>query len=352
MKKTALYDYHLENQAKMVEFAGYLLPIQYPTGVLKEHAIVREEVGLFDVSHMGKIWVEGEGTIDFLNYLLTNRFDTLKVNKMRYALLLNDQGGIKDDVLVYLFGPTKAMIVCNGANHQKDYDWISRHAFDSVTITDTTNEMGQVALQGPKAMELLASVMNKEEIPTSYYSFKADVQLFGHTVIVSRNGYTGEDGFEIYGNKENVLDIARHLILVGAKPCGLGARDTLRLEAEMVLYGHELDETVSPKEADLMRFVKMDKEFIGKEALANEEITRIRRSFKMLERGIARQDYKVFVGDQIVGFVTSATMLPSLKQAGGMMFIDINYSEIGQEVLIEVHNKLVKAKLVEKILER
>lgn len=352
MKKTALYDYHIENQAKMVEFAGYLLPIQYPTGVLKEHAIVREDVGLFDVSHMGKIWVEDEGTIDFLNYLLTNRFDTLKQNKMRYSLMLNEQGGIKDDVLVYLFSSTKAMIVCNGANHQKDYEWIMKQAFDNVTITDTTKDMGQIALQGPKAVELLSNVMNPEEIPTGYYSFKADVHLFGHSVILSRNGYTGEDGFEIYGSKETVLDIARQLIVSGAKPCGLGARDTLRLEADMVLYGHELDETVSPKEADLMRFVKMDKEFIGKEALNQEQATRIRRNFKMLDRGIARQDYKVVIGDQVVGFVTSATMLPTLKQAGGMMFIDVNHSDIGQEVLIEIHSKLVKAELVNKLLEK
>ncbi len=352
MKRTALYEYHIENQAKMVEFAGYLLPIQYSTGVLKEHAIVREDVGLFDVSHMGKIWVEGVGTIDFLNYLLTNRFDTLKPNKMRYALMLNDQGGIKDDVLVYLFGPTKAMIVCNGANHQKDYDWIMKQAIDNVTITDTTSDMGQIALQGPKAVELLSKVMNSEDIPTGYYSFKENVKLFGHSILLSRNGYTGEDGFEIYGSREDVLDISRQLITEGAKPCGLGARDTLRLEAEMVLYGHELDETVSPKEADLMRFVKMDKEFIGKEALENEEITRIRRNFKMLERGIARQDYKVFIDDQVVGFVTSATMLPTVKQAGGMMFIDVHHSEIGQEVFIEVHNKLVKAELVQKLLEK
>ncbi len=347
-KRTALYDTHLALGGKMVEFGGYLLPVHYRLGILGEHKKVRSEAGLFDVSHMAEIFIRGEGYIEFINHLLTNDFSNMQPGQIKYTLMLNEDGNIIDDLLVYN-NHDQVMLVCNAANHEKDLAWIKKQAPSSIEVVDHSEHIGLLALQGPHSQEIIEEFVKKEDLPEKYYTFNNEVLFNQHQVLISRTGYTGEDGFEIYCSVEDTQAIWE--ALVGTEkvtPAGLGSRDTLRLEAGLPLYGHEMSETINPFEAGLKLFVKMNKEtFIGKEALLNKTISKTRVGLKLIDRGIAREGAEIYIDDQKIGVVTSGSQLPYLNYAGAMALIDEKYSTIGQEVIVDVRGRKLKAEIIQ-----
>lgn len=347
-KRTPLYQFHLDHDGKMVEFGGYLLPVNYPTGINTEHKIVREEAGLFDVSHMAEIHLKGPQVLEFLNHLLSNDFSNMEEGQIKYTLMLNHDGGIIDDLLVY-YSKDHVMLVCNAGNHEKDYNWIKENLVEGIELIDYSNETSLLALQGPKAIEAINHLIDKALIPEKYYTFKNNIEVCGYETLISRTGYTGEDGIEIYCPNEAVTIIAEELLNTGLVTlCGLGARDTLRLEAGMPLYGHEMDESTTPYQTSLGFFVKMKKEnFIGKDALLKDPKDKKRVGLRMIDRGIARQNCDVYVDDKKVGIVTSGTQLPYVGYAGAMAILDKEYSELGKEVIVDVRGRKVKAEIIE-----
>ena len=253
--KTPLYEAHVKAGGKIVPFGGYLLPVQYKEGVIKEHMAVRTQAGLFDVSHMGEILCQGKDALANLQMMLTNNFDNLTDGQARYSPMCNEQGGTVDDLIVYKKGEEDYFIVVNAANKDKDYQWMLDHQFGEVTFTDVSDQYAQLALQGPKAMEILRKIAPEENIPKKYYHAVFDTEAAGIPCIISKTGYTGEDGVEIYLDSARAQEMWDALLEAGKEegliPCGLGARDTLRMEAAMPLYGHEMDEQVTPLEAGL-----------------------------------------------------------------------------------------------------
>jgi len=273
-RKTPLYDLHVAEGGKIVPFAGYLLPVQYGTGVIQEHMAVRQKAGLFDVSHMGEILFTGPTALDSLNHLLTNDYRNMPVNKVRYGVMCNAQGGTIDDLVVYKFGEESYLAVVNAANREKDYAHMAANVLEGTQCRDISDTVAQLALQGPKAPAILKKLLPEDQIPKGYYTALPNVDLQGIKCLISRTGYTGELGYEIYTSNEDAPKLWKLLREAGEEfgliPCGLGARDTLRLEAAMPLYGHEMDETITPLEAGLDFGVKLDKAaFIGKDALVS-----------------------------------------------------------------------------------
>ncbi len=346
-KKTALYDTCVAYGGKMVPFAGYLLPVQYPNGIIHEHQVVREKVGLFDVSHMGEVVLKGEDALANLNHLLTNNYTSLLVGKARYGIMCYENGTAVDDLLVYHLGEDCYLLVVNASNEEKDYQWIKDHIFGKVTLENISSQVSQLALQGPLAIKVMEKLTS--DIPQKNYSFVDGVDIQGIKVLLSRTGYTGEDGFELYCKNEEVAKLWEILMETGKEegiePCGLGARDTLRLEAAMPLYGHELTDEITPKEANLDFFIKYDKDFIGKEYLL-EEAKRVRIGLEVVDKGIAREGYEVYVGEEVVGKVTSGTKTPTVSKAIAMALVDDKYKE-ETEFLIDVRGKKLKAQQVE-----
>lgn len=351
VKKTPLYDCHVEGNGKMVDFAGYLLPVQY-SGIISEHNHVREKAGIFDVSHMGEIVIQGKDAFQNIQKLLTNDFTTLKDGMIRYTVMCNDEGGVMDDFLVYRYDLEKYLLVVNAANRVKDLEWIQKHVFGEVTVKDLSDETSLIALQGPMSDAILAKLMMKEEIPEKYYSFKDDVDISGEKCMISQTGYTGEKGYEIYCANDSAPRLWQALLTAGEEfgliACGLGARDTLRLEAGMPLYGHELSETISPLEADLPFVVKMNKEdFIGKNALvAKGQPAKVRVGFKITGRGIVREDADIFIEDTQIGETTSGSHAPYLGYPIAMGMVEREYSAIGTVVDIEVRGRKISAEIV------
>jgi aminomethyltransferase len=343
-KKTPLYDWHEANGGKIVPFAGYLLPVQYETGLIAEHCAVREKAGLFDVSHMGEFIISGKGALDTLQGLLTNDFAKMNVGRVRYTLMCNEQGGIIDDLVVYKMDEGRYLLVVNAANREKDAAWIRNH-LEGAVFEDLSDSYGQIALQGPASPSILALV--SETIPQKYYTFIEKGKAAGIDCIISRTGYTGETGYEFYCKSGDTPALWERLLEAGKSaglvPCGLGARDTLRLEASMPLYGHDMDETVNPFEAALSFAVKMDKDdFIGKSALLGKEKPhRIRTGLKAVGRGIIREQCRVFHGGKNVGVTTSGTWLPWLKQSMAMALLDSDCPQLGLEV--DVRGKMIEA---------
>ena len=323
------------------------MPIQF-AGILKEHLAVRNNVGLFDVSHMGEFYIEGDNAEAAVNALITNDIRGMADGDVRYTLMCNEKGGIVDDFLVYRYNQKKFLLVVNAGNHDKDYDWIKKHLDKSVTFTDRSSEIAQLAIQGPNAPAVVKKFIAPSAMPSAYYTFKT-FQCPKGEVIVSQTGYTGEDGYEIYCPKEWALELFNQVMKAGEEfgieLCGLGCRDTLRLEAGMPLYGHEMTEETLATEVTLKPFIKLEKEdFIGKKALETNEAKKIRKGFKMIDRGIARDHDKVFLGDKEIGYVTTGTSSPSLKVGIGHMRIDRGIKD--EEVFIEVRGKKLKAKIV------
>jgi aminomethyltransferase len=350
--KTPLYDMHVKYKGKIVPFAGYLLPVQYEKGVIAEHMAVREQCGLFDVSHMGEILLSGPDALKNVNMLLTNDYTVMEDGTARYSPMCNEAGGVVDDLIVYKIKDNSYFIVVNASNKDKDYQWMKDHVSGDVELKDISGQVGQLALQGPKALDVLKKVADPDAIPDKYYTFKKDCCIDGIPCIISKTGYTGEDGVEIYmaGNDaprlwELLLEAGREEGLI---PCGLGARDTLRLEASMPLYGHEMDDTITPKEAGLGIFVKMDKEdFIGKKALQEKgPLTRKRVGLKVTGRGIIREHEPVFAGEQQIGTTTSGTHCPYLGYPAAMALVDIAYKEPGTQVEVDVRGRRVGAEVV------
>lgn len=351
--KTPLYDCHIRYKGKIVPFAGYLLPVQYETGVIKEHMAVREAAGLFDVSHMGEFLIKGSDALLFVQYLVTNDLSNMVCGQVKYSPICNPPGGIVDDVLIYKFLEDEYFIVVNGANRHKDYEFIKSNLWGEVEFLDISDSFAQLALQGPKSFDILSKlVKNKEEIPAKYYTFKKEVEVGGISCIISRTGYTGEDGFELYCEAGRGSDLFTLLLEEGREegliPCGLGARDTLRLEAGMPLYGHELSEVITPLEAGLSFAVKLQKEnFIGKEALLETESSKIRVGLKITGRGIAREDFAVCKDGVEIGKTTSGTHSPYYNYPIAMALIEKEYSKTGTTLDVIIRGKPVEASVVD-----
>ncbi len=349
-KKTPLYDSHIALGGKMVEFAGYMMPVQY-SGIINEHNSVRTKCGLFDVSHMGEIEVTGEKAQDTVQMFTTNDISGMEVGQIKYSPMCNEEGGVIDDLLVYKREENKFLIVVNASNIEKDYRFMREHNKFKSALYDTSDDLSQVAIQGPKADSILKMITRN--LPEKYYTFVEET-LFSNRCIISRTGYTGEDGFEIYCPRDIAVVIWDEILQAGGKdivPCGLGARDTLRFEASMPLYGHELTEEITPIEAGLKYFVKTDNnnEFIGKSVLKKqieEGITRRRCGLEVLDKGIAREGAKVFAGDKEVGFVTSGTKAVTLGKTMAMAMVDKPYNKRGTELFVEVRGKKLKAVVV------
>ena len=347
-KKTPLYEQHVALKGRIVPFAGYLLPVQYPTGVIAEHMAVRQHVGLFDVSHMGEALIEGPQAEQALNYILSNQFTGMPVGKARYTLMLNETGGVVDDLIVYRRSETSFFLVLNAANTEKDLAWLRAHLQGEASLTDLSDRVAQIAVQGPEADKVLSGLADLETLPKKYYSFVERVTVAGIPCMVSRTGYTGEDGYELYMEPKDAPAVWEALVQAGATPCGLGALDTLRLEASMPLYGHELNDHMDPLCAGLGFAVKLDKEdFIGKSALMQlGEPARVRVGLKATGRGILREDQPIWIDGKEVGVTTSGTHCPYLGVSCAMAYVDTACSAPGTAVEVEVRGRHVAAEIV------
>ena len=352
LKRTPLYETHVRLGGRIVEFGGFEMPVQYPTGVIKEHMAVREACGLFDVSHMGEVLMEGPDAVKNLNHLLTNDYTEMEDGQARYSPMCNEQGGTVDDLIVYRVSDNHYFIVVNASNREKDVAWIQAHVSGDVKVTDVSDSWGQIALQGPKAEAILSRLTAPENIPEKSYHALWNRDVGGICCIVSRTGYTGSDGFELYVPADQTAALWDLLMETGKDdgliPCGLGARDTLRLEASMPLYGHELSDTISPLTAGLGYFVKMDKpDFIGKAALeAAGTPAQCRVGLKAVGRGIMREHQDIYAGDRKIGMTTSGTHCPYIGYPAAMAIMDREYAAIGTRVQVDVRGRLVEAEVV------
>ncbi len=355
MKNTVLINKHKALGAKLVDFAGYQMPIEY-SGVSDEHITVREKVGIFDVSHMGEFWVKGAGAFDLVQKVSANNAAKLKPGKAQYTCLPNGQGGLVDDFLVYKFDDEKYMLVVNAANIEKDWNWIEKQNTMGAEMEDVSDEMALLAIQGPKAQATLEKITDENLGEMKPFRFKIGQIGGAENVIISSTGYTGEHGFELYLNNKDAEKVWDAVLEAGEefgiKPIGLGARDTLRLEAGLCLYGNDIDDTTSPIEANLGWVVKFaeDKDFIDKDYLwkqKQEGVSRKLVGFVMKERGIPRQHYKIVDKDNNeIGEVTSGTMSPMMKQGIGMGYVKQEFEQPGTEIFIQIRKKTLKAEVV------
>ena len=352
LRRTPLYHLHRELGAKLIDFGGWEMPVQY-AGILEEHRAVRERVGLFDVSHMGELELGGAGALAALQRLTCNDVARLTDGRIHYSALLTDRGTFVDDVLVYRRAADSYLMVVNASNTPKDFGWVAERAGEGVRVEDKSDSYALIAVQGPAAAGLLRRVATPDPTDLPYYGFREATTVCGATALVSRAGYTGEDGFEVYCRPEDAERIFRGLLAAGqvdgVQPCGLGARDTLRLEAKMALYGNDIDDTITPWEADLAWIVKMNKgEFIGREALAAQKQAGVARKlagFEMVDRGIARHGYPARAphGE---GVVTSGTHSPTLGKPIGLAMLPTPDGEIGTEFQVDIRGRAAKAQVV------
>ncbi len=366
LKKTPLNAAHRALGGKMVDFGGWDMPVQYQAGVIEEHMATRTRAGLFDVSHMGEIWVEGASAIPFVNSITTNDVTKLVDGQAHYSAFPNEQGGVVDDLLVYRFGPEKLLLVVNAGTTEKDWEWITARSAETLVRSDdedksvptpslrnASSEYCQIAIQGPKALGILQQLTETELEPIKYYHF-ATGRVDGVDAIISRTGYTGEDGFEVYAAAEKAEQLWNKMLETGKAegilPCGLAARNTLRLESAMSLYGHELDDDVSTLEANLGWITKLNKgDFVGREDLVALKAAGLKRKlvgFEMKEPGIARDGFDVYIGDEKVGIVTSGSPAPFLKKNIGLAFLPPEFANVGQEIKIDVRGKRLAAEVV------
>jgi aminomethyltransferase len=355
MIKTPLYDRHLALGAKIIDFGGWAMPIQY-TSVIEEHHATRKRAALFDICHMGELELRGSQAYALLQRLMSRNLQGQNIGQVKLSVMTNPKGGIIDDLTIYKMAEDHYMVVTNAATKDKDLHWIRKQkeafGFDDVQISDITEKTGKLDLQGPVAGAILQPITSVDLKSLRFYHAVSTL-LLGAPVILSRTGYTGEDGFELYVDSQKVPDIWDNLLAAGAKlglkPAGLGARDTLRLEAGMLLYGHDMCEAVTPYEVIYGWLVDSEKEFIGSDAL---KIAKERGSdkkligFEMIDRGIAREGYAVYAGLKEIGKVTSGTYSPSLDKGIGFAFIDSSRKAPGTEIEIQIRQNRVKAKVV------
>jgi aminomethyltransferase len=356
-KKTPLYDEHVKIGGNVVEYAGWALPIQYE-GLIPEHEAVRNAVGIFDVSHMGEITIKGKGALAFVDSLMTNDITTIVDNQVIYTFMCYPNGGVVDDLLVYRFNSEDFYLVVNASNTDKDYNWILEHKGDyEVEIENISDTVGEVAVQGPLAEETLQKLTGTDLSQIKFFHLQRDVLIDGVNCMVSRTGYTGEDGFEVYTDNKGIIKVWNSVLEAGKefgiKPAALGCRDTLRFEASLPLYGHEMSEDINPLEAGFKYFVKLDKagNFIGKEELDkqwSEGLKRKLAGFEMIGRGIPREGYEIFKDGVKIGHVTTGYMSPTLKKNIGNALISTEFTELGTEIDVIIRNKPVKAKIISK----
>ncbi len=351
-KRTCLYERHIKLGAKMVSFGGFEMPIQY-TDIADEHVAVRTACGVFDVSHMGEVLVTGPEAERFVQHIFTNDVANAPVGKIFYGMMLHPNGGTIDDLLVYKEGDERFFLVINAANIDKDYAWISEQVKSFDCVAENQSEYyGQLAVQGPKAEAVVEKVLELPCAELAFYTFKK-MQVGEETIIVSRTGYTGEDGFEIYASHDLIRQMWDKLIESGeAKPCGLGCRDTLRFEVGLPLYGDELTDELSPIEAGLGMFVKVEKEdFIGKEAVARQKAEGVTRKIVGIElegRAIPRHGYEVVSDEEIIGHVTTGYNSISTGKSVCMALLDIRYAKLGTPVQVRIHKKLQPGVVIKK----
>lgn len=352
LKRTPLFEKHQAAGAKLVPFAGWEMPVQY-TGVLEEHRAVRQAVGLFDVSHMGEIVVCGRDAEAYLQRLTPNDISRLTPGRAHYSGLLTERGTYIDDLLVYRLEQNEFLVVVNAANTPTDFSWMQGHLSGEVTLENASDRYALLALQGPKAAEVLRPFVDESVLELKYYCF-ASGSVDGAPALISRTGYTGEDGFELYLSPAEAPEVWDRLVAAGAPHglvlAGLGARDTLRLEAGMALYGHEIDESTTPFEAGLDWVVKLEKgEFLGRQALVgqkHEGISRKLVGLALVERGIAREGCPVLAAGEVVGKITSGTFSPTLERAIAMAYVPLALAEPGTEVTVEVRGRERRAEVV------
>ncbi len=357
MKKTPFTDIHIALGAKMHEFAGYNMPIEY-SGIIDEHLTVCNGVGVFDVSHMGEIWVKGPWALDFLQKVTSNDVATLPIGKAQYSCLVNEEGGIVDDIIIYHYEPDKYMLVVNASNVEKDWNWLVKNNTELADIENASDNIGQLAIQGPKALDTLQKLTKIDLTQIPYYSFVIG-SLKGSAldnVIISNTGYTGAGGFEIYFYPQYAQTIWDAIFEAGQefgiKPIGLGARDTLRLEMGYCLYGNDLDDTTTPIEAGLGWITKFKdgKNFIGRSILEKQKVSGVSRklsAFQLQERGIPRHGYDlVNESGEKIGTVTSGTMAPTNKVGIGLGYVKPEYSALGTTIYVRIRDKNIKAEVV------
>lgn len=349
LKRTPLYTVHKASGAKMVDFGGWEMPVQY-SGILEEHRAVRQNAGLFDVSHMGEIEVRGPQALDLVNWVATNDAARLKQGQAHYSALLYEHGGFVDDILVHKVADDHFFLCVNASNQEKDFEYIRSYNRFDAEVDYASERYAQIAVQGPRALEIVQKLVSRDLKPIKYYWF-FDGEADGVPARIARTGYTGEDGFELYVAPEHAAALWRRLLEAGEeysiRPCGLGARNTLRLEAKMALYGHEITASINPFEADLGWIVKMDKgDFVGKAALANVQnqgITRKLTGFEMTGRGIGRDGYEVWVEGKPAGWVTSGGPAPTLNKNIGLCYVPVDQAGPGRPIDIMIRNQAASA---------
>ena len=354
MRKTPLHDRHVALGARLIDFGGWSMPVQY-ANVIDEHLTTRKSAALFDICHMGEIDVRGRDALDFLQIMLSRDLAGQSLHQMKLSLLLNDRGGILDDLTVYRLGDTHYRLVTNATTKDKDLKWLQEHKQSkgfNVSIEDLSDGTAKLDLQGPRAEEILQEIVPVALAPLRFYH-SLDTTVAAIPALVSRSGYTGEDGFEIYVTADRVGELWDRLLYVGVeyglKPAGLGARDTLRLEAGMMLYGQDMDETTTPFEVVYGWATSLDKDFIGRDALVKSRTEGEKRKlvgFSMWERGIARHGYDVLKDGRKIGVVTSGTYAPSLEKAVGLAFVPPEYSEPGTTIAVRIRNNETAAQVV------
>lgn len=355
MKTTPFTDVHIALGAKMHEFAGFNMPIEY-SGIIDEHQTVCNGVGVFDVSHMGEFWVKGPNALAFIQNITSNDASVLPIGKAQYTCFPNHEGGIVDDLLVYHYSKDKYMLVVNAGNIDKDWEWCVKHNTVGAILENASDKTAQIAVQGPKAMQVLQRLTSVDLSAIPYYSFVTGEFAGCKEVIISNTGYTGAGGFELYFYNEDAMTISNAVFKAGEpegiKPIGLGARDTLRLEMGFCLYGNDLDDTTSPIEAGLGWITKFvdGKDFPSRalfEQQKKEGVSRKLCAFELLDKGIPRHGYEIVdENDTVIGVVTSGTISPMLKIGIGMGYVKPEYAKVGAEIFIKVRNKSLKAQVV------
>jgi aminomethyltransferase len=355
LKRTPLFEVYKEYGGKTIDFGGWELPVQF-SSIKEEHEAVRTRAGLFDVSHMGEVIVTGSDSLNYLQKMLTNDISKIKTGGAQYNAMCYENGGTVDDLLVYKLEDNHYLLVVNASNIDKDYKWLEDHLEGNVTIDNLSEKMAQLALQGPVAEKVLQKLAGDSDLSgIGFFKFQQEVKLNGKVALVSRTGYTGEDGFEVYCDSSDAVELWKAILSAGEEegviPCGLGARDTLRFEATLALYGQELSPEITPLEAGIGFAVKLNKEadFIGKEALKQQKEKGASRKLvgiEMIDRGIPRHGYPVYKGEELIGEVTTGTQSPSLKKNIGLVLIKNEHAVLESELEVEIRGKRLKAKVV------
>ena len=349
LKRTPLFEQYSAYGGKTIDFGGWELPVQF-SSIKEEHDAVRNRAGIFDVSHMGEIFVEGPGACDFLQKLLSNDISKIAIGAAQYSVMCYENGGVVDDLITYRLAEEKYLLCVNAANIEKDYEWLVSHKFGDVTITNESDNFAQIALQGPLAGDVLQALTSENLVDIEFMKFKDNVDVAGHTVLVSRSGYTGEDGFELYGAPEAIVALWNEILKdERVSAAGLGCRDTLRFESCLPLYGQELSADITPLEAKLGFAVKLDTDFIGRDALAQQKeqgLTRKLAGIEMIGKGIPRHGYAVEKDGVVIGEVTTGTQSPMTKRNIGLALLPVVYAEVGTELEVDIRGKKIAAKVV------